>query len=73
MLVSDFKVNSRLKNTQKNIQWNLWNALNKDAYKKGTLCHTMGVVMQFLLLAPNCLISSAKFYRSGGDLIEANS
>ena len=27
MLVSDFKVNSRLKNTQRNFQWN---ALNED-------------------------------------------
>ena len=31
MLVSDFKVNSRLKNTQKNFQWNPWNTLNEDA------------------------------------------
>ena len=31
MLVSDFKVNSRLKNTQRNFQWNPWNALNKNA------------------------------------------
>ena len=31
MLVSDFKVNSRLKNTQRNFQWNPWNALNEDA------------------------------------------
>ena len=31
MLVSDFKVNSRLKNTQRNFQWNPWNALNQDA------------------------------------------
>ena len=34
MLVLDFKVNSRLKNTQRNFQWNPWNALNKDEYKK---------------------------------------
>ena len=34
MLVLDFKVNSRLKNTQRNFQWNPWNALNEDAYKK---------------------------------------
>ena len=31
MLVLDFKENSRLKNTQRNFQWNPWNALNKDA------------------------------------------
>ena len=31
MLVSDVKVNSRLKNTQRNFQWNPWNALNEDA------------------------------------------
>ena len=31
MLVSDFKVNSRLKNTQRNFQWNPWNVLNEDA------------------------------------------
>ena len=31
MLVSDFKVNSRLKNTQRNFQWNRWNTLNEDA------------------------------------------
>ena len=31
MLVSDIKVNSRLKNTQRNFQWNPWNALNEDA------------------------------------------
>ena len=29
-IVSEFKVNSRLKNTQRNFQWNPWNALNKD-------------------------------------------
>ena len=34
MLVSDVKVNSRLKNTQRNFQWNSWNALNEGAYKK---------------------------------------
>ena len=31
MLVSDFKVNSKLKNTQRYFQWNLWNALREDA------------------------------------------
>ena len=31
MLVSDVKVNSRLKYTQRNFQWNPWNALNEDA------------------------------------------
>ena len=31
MLVSDFKVNSRLKTTQRNFQWNPWNALMEDA------------------------------------------
>ena len=30
MLVADFKENSRLKNTQRNLQWNPWNPLNKD-------------------------------------------
>ena len=30
-IVSDFKVNSRLKNTQRNFQWNPWNAPNEDA------------------------------------------
>ena len=30
LLVSDVKVNSRLKNTQRNFQWNPWNALNED-------------------------------------------
>ena len=31
MLVSEFKVNSRLKNIQRNFQWNPWNALKEDA------------------------------------------
>ena len=31
MLVSDIKVNSRLKNIQRNFQWNSRNALNEDA------------------------------------------
>ena len=31
MLFPDFKVNSRLKNTQRNFQWNPRNALNEDA------------------------------------------
>ena len=31
MLVSDFKVNYRLKNTQRNFQWNQWNSLDEDA------------------------------------------
>ena len=31
MLVSDFKVNARLKNTQTDFPWNPWNALNEDA------------------------------------------
>ena len=30
MLVSDFKMNSRVKNTQRNFQWNPWNTLNED-------------------------------------------
>ena len=31
MLVSDVEVNSRLINTERNFQWNPWNALNEDA------------------------------------------
>ena len=31
MLVSDIKVNSRLKNAQRKFQWNPWNALNEYA------------------------------------------
>ena len=61
ILVLDFKLNSSLKNSQRNFQWNLWNAFNEDAYKKITLCHTTGIVTQFSPLPPNCLILSPKF------------
>ena len=49
MLVSDFKVNPRLKNTQRHFQWNSWNALNGDAHKR-TLSVHWGVVTPHLLL-----------------------
>ena len=63
-----------LKNTQWNFQWNPWNALNEYAQKKMTLCHTIGVPAQFLLLVPNCLLIDIKseVYRPGGDLVETN-
>ena len=60
MLVSDFKVNPRLKNTQRHFQWNSWNALNGDAYKKDTFC-TLGGSHALLAISTNCLIAGMSF------------
>ena len=71
MLVSDFKVNSRLKNTQRNFQWNSWNALNEDAYKNDTLPYNRGSHMIFAT-STKLLDIKSEVYRPGGDLVETN-
>ena len=71
MLVSDFKINSRLKNTQRHFQWKMpWNALNEDVYKRNTLPYVQWGIHTLLAAATDLLNIKYKFYGSGGDLIE---
>ena len=74
MLVSDFKVNYKLQNTQRNFQWNPWNAgpLTRMRRKKDDTLPYNKLVTRFSLLTPNRLISSSEVYRPGGDLVETN-
>ena len=71
MLVLDFKVNFRLKNTQRNFQWNPWNALNEVAYKNVTLPYNRGS-HAILATSIKLLDIKSEVYRSSGDLIETN-
>ena len=71
MLVLDFNVNSRLKNAQRNFQWNPWNALNKDAKKKRYFAIQRGTHAIFAT-SIKLLDIKSEVYGSGGDVIETN-
>ena len=73
MLVSDVKVNSRLKNTQRNFQWNPWNALNSASTrrKNDTLSYNRGTYAIFAT-GTKLLGMKSEVYRPGGDLVETN-
>ena len=71
MLVSDFKVNSRLKILKGIFSGIHGMPLTRMRRKKDTLPYNR-VVTQFSLLAPNCLISSSEIYRPGGGPVETN-
>ena len=72
MLVSDFKVNSRLKILKGIFSGIHGMPLTSMRRKKDYTLPYNRVVMRFSLLAPNCLISSAEVYKPGGDLVETN-
>ena len=72
MLVSDFKVNSRLKNTLGIFSGIHGMPLTRMRRKKDDTLPYNRVVTQFLLLAPNRLISSSEVSRPGGGLVENN-